>query len=1095
MEDDIVDDQEWQEEVAVLRSGIEILTSMVQDLVAAQNPPLTQAQTTVISEIETAQIPAIPVTNPTTTRPYGIDMNFQLAGQQIPVPHTIIPQAIMTATPAIVNTVPLHNEQIFHGAPSEGMGRLEEFEDQFLEMQKEIKALRGKDLFGKEVNDLCLVLNVRVPPKFRLPEFEKYKGNSCPHSHLIITHIRTFHDLGEAFIRQYKYNIDMAPDRDQLRAMSQKEKDSFKEYVQRWRKLAAQIIPPMEEKEMTKVFLKTLSTFYYVKMVASAPNDSTEIVNMGMRLEEGIREGGLIKEAGSSLASGGVKRFGGNFAKKKEETVDAISRGRKRRYQPQQIAVVTPVVSQAPPQNVQKPQPQQPRQQAPQQNQKRKYPPFDPILMTYTKLLPFLLQKNLVQLRDPPPPPANPPFWYKVDARCAFHKNASGHTVENCYPLMSEVHKLVRNNMLTFKDVNPNVQNNPLPNHGTVNAIHTQFGYEYLHDVRESTRSLVQMHIVFCGLNYFPPHNYSVCSVCLDSIQGCETVINDLQKLLDRGVISISRRKRSEDSHSVNMVHGCPGRYQVWDIRFIREPLVLMHIRLCWLAFFQHDHNACKICSVNPRGCRQVKREIQKMLDERTLHITYERDDDINMVTAEFPVPEIVEISYDSQNMTVVSLIIQMPKPFPYNSSTTVPWRYGTTIITGEEEVNPEPESTVVNIADVSHMTRSGRLFAPIPPKPISLSVQVPPPKDVPREGPVIPKPVFETKDDDAEEFLNLIKKSDYKVVDQLLQTQSKISLLALLVHLKAHRNALMNVLKQAYIEQDATLEQFDNVVSNITVNNVLSFSREELPPEGLEHNHARTVIGEVDLPIRIGPQDFEITFQIMDIYPAYSYLLRRPWIHSAGAVTSTLHQMLKFAIKDKLITVYGEQTMFKDAQRVVAQGSYEGWGQVIELPTNKNKSGLGFTSQKLKGKESEYGSCSKTLHETFQSVGYINPDQQNIAAIIEDVPECSSFVTRRKDNSNWTSVNISSVVHESKLSLDKPAENNDPRPSPKFEYHVYEAEEESNEEIPKEITRLLEHEEKIIELHKEPLEVINLGTEKEKREVRIGALLETSVK
>ena len=45
------------------------------------------------------------------------------------------------------------------------------------------------------------------------------------------TQIRTFNDLGEAFVCQYKYNVDMAPDRDQLRAMSRKEKDTFKEYA------------------------------------------------------------------------------------------------------------------------------------------------------------------------------------------------------------------------------------------------------------------------------------------------------------------------------------------------------------------------------------------------------------------------------------------------------------------------------------------------------------------------------------------------------------------------------------------------------------------------------------------------------------------------------------------------------------------------------------------------------------------------------------------------------------------------------------------------------------------------------------------------
>lgn len=51
-----------------------------------------------------------------------------------------------------------------------------------------------------------------------------------------------------------------------------------------------------------------------------------------------------------------------------------------------------------------------------------------------------------------------------------------------------------------------------------------------------------------------------------------------------------------------------------------------------------------------------------------------------------------------------------------------------------------------------------------------------------------------------------------------------------------------------------------------------------------------KTVIGEVDLSIKIGPCLFQIIFQVMDIRPAYSCLLGRPWIHEAGAVTSTLH-------------------------------------------------------------------------------------------------------------------------------------------------------------------------------------------------------------
>ena len=39
-------------------------------------------------------------------------------------------------------------------------------------------------------------------------------------------------------------------------------------------------------------------------------------------------------------------------------------------------------------------------------------------------------------------------------------------------------------------------------------------------------------------------------------------------------------------------------------------------------------------------------------------------------------------------------------------------------------------------------------------------------------------------------------------------------------------------------------------------------------------------VHGEVNLPIKVGYQVFNSTFYVMDIRPAYSRLLGRPWIH-----------------------------------------------------------------------------------------------------------------------------------------------------------------------------------------------------------------------
>jgi len=45
-----------------------------------------------------------------------------------------------------------------------------------------------------------------------------------------------------------------------------------------------------------------------------------------------------------------------------------------------------------------------------------------------------------------------------------------------------------------------------------------------------------------------------------------------------------------------------------------------------------------------------------------------------------------------------------------------------------------------------------------------------------------------------------------------------------------------------------------------------------------------------------------------MDISPAYSCLLGRPWIHSVGVVPSTLHQKLKFVVEGQLVIVSGEE-------------------------------------------------------------------------------------------------------------------------------------------------------------------------------------------
>ena len=65
------------------------------------------------------------------------------------------------------------------------------------------------------------------------------------------------------------------------------------------------------------------------------------------------------------------------------------------------------------------------------------------------------------------------------------------------------------------------------------------------------------------------------------------------------------------------------------------------------------------------------------------------------------------------------------------------------------------------------------------------------------------------------------------------------------------------------------------------------------------------------------------------------------------------------------------------------------------------------------------------------------------------------------------------------------------------FDNSIYQAGEEAYEDcdLPEELARLLKQEEKVIQSNQESIEMVNIGTEDVKREVKIGADLEESMK
>jgi len=174
----------------------------------------------------------------------------------IPQSGHLFPQAAITYSSPLIHTTQQGHGPIHHLESVVTYDRIDKLKEKFDRIQLELKALRGKELYGKNAYDLCLVPNVVIPPKFKVPKFEKYKGNTCPEIHLVMyvrkmsayigndellihffqesltgaaliwymglnkADIKTFKDLSEAFVERYNYNLHLAPGRKELQAMT-----------------------------------------------------------------------------------------------------------------------------------------------------------------------------------------------------------------------------------------------------------------------------------------------------------------------------------------------------------------------------------------------------------------------------------------------------------------------------------------------------------------------------------------------------------------------------------------------------------------------------------------------------------------------------------------------------------------------------------------------------------------------------------------------------------------------------------------------------------------------------------------------------------
>ena len=198
-----------------------------------------------------------------------------------------------------------------------------------LELIKErLKAVVGSDVYGLvDAYKMSLVPDLVLPPKFKVPIFNKYDGTKCPSAHLymycrkmmgytsndkLLIHcfqdslsgstirwynllsqdqIKSWVDLAKAFLVQYKHMMDTTPDRISLQNMEKKASETFRKYAHKWKDLAAQMQPLLTDKELNKMFMNTFKVPYYDRMIGNSNKDFSGVVLAREMIEAGVKQG------------------------------------------------------------------------------------------------------------------------------------------------------------------------------------------------------------------------------------------------------------------------------------------------------------------------------------------------------------------------------------------------------------------------------------------------------------------------------------------------------------------------------------------------------------------------------------------------------------------------------------------------------------------------------------------------------------------------------------------------------------------------------------------------------------------------------------
>ena len=81
---------------------------------------------------------------------------------------------------------------------------------------------------------------------------------------------------------------------------------------------------------------------------------------------------------------------------------------------------------------------------------------------------------------------------------------------------------------------------------------------------------------------------------------------------------------------------------------------------------------------------------------------------------------------------------------------------------------------------------------------------------------------------------------------------------------------------------------------------------------------------GQIKLHVQASTDVVEVDFIVVDAFSPYTTIMGKPWLHSLEAVSSTLHQKVKYPSGNQVLEIKGSQSMAKQCLIVATQHKRE---------------------------------------------------------------------------------------------------------------------------------------------------------------------------